>query len=297
MEAKPLGPLVVIVGPTASGKSALGMEVARKYNGEIIAADSRTVYKGLDIGTAKPSKQDRQEIPHHLIDVVEPDQTFTAGQFKKLANQAIASVTARGRLPIMVGGTGLYIDGILFDYQFGASDAERRVELNQMTVDELTSLLRNSRFGLPTDVRNKRHLVRAIEQEGVNKQRQATHRPNTIVVGIATSRSLLRQAIVARAEYMFSEYVVKEATDIAKKYGWHSEAMSGNIYPILRRLQAGEIDEEEARTLFITADMQLAKRQMTWLQRNPYIRWFAKPEDALEAIEHFLTTPKSAPLS
>jgi tRNA dimethylallyltransferase len=110
--------LVVIVGTTASGKSQLAMQVAQERNGEIIAADSRTVYKGMDIGTAKPSLEDQKKVRHHLLDVVEPNQKFSAGDFQKLAQEAIKDIHSRGKLPIMVGGTGLYVDSILYDFNF-----------------------------------------------------------------------------------------------------------------------------------------------------------------------------------
>lgn len=122
-----MSPLVVITGPTASGKTSLAMEVAKLFNGEIICADSRTIYKGMDIGTAKPTKKEQAAIPHHIIDVVEPNQSFTVADFKELALKAIDDITKRGKLPIMVGGTGLYIDSVIFDYQFGpAGDAKKK---------------------------------------------------------------------------------------------------------------------------------------------------------------------------
>ncbi len=111
-------PLLVIVGETASGKSALSMSLARKFNGEIICADSRTIYKDMDIGTAKPNAEDRAEIKHYLLDIIEPGQRYSASQFKEDALKAISEITKRGKLSILVGGTGLYIDAVIFDYQF-----------------------------------------------------------------------------------------------------------------------------------------------------------------------------------
>ena len=121
-------PLVVIVGPTASGKTALAIHLAEKYNGEIVCADSRTVYKGLDIGTAKPSVSEQQRVRHHLIDVVEPDGTFSVADFKMLAVEAINDIESRGKLPILVGGSGLYIDAVVYDFSF--SDGTKRDESN-----------------------------------------------------------------------------------------------------------------------------------------------------------------------
>ena len=117
--------LLVIVGPTASGKTALAIELAERMNGEIICADSRTVYRGLDIGTAKPTPEERARVPHHLLDVVDPDQPFSVADFKRLAEQAITDVRRRDKLPILVGGSGLYIDAIIYDYQFSAAGTKR----------------------------------------------------------------------------------------------------------------------------------------------------------------------------
>src|SRR6266496_2898548 len=126
-------PLVVIVGATASGKSALAMEVARQWDGEIIAADSRTVYKGMDIGTAKPTAEDQAHVRHHLLDIRNPDEHFSAAEFKQLAETAIKNISGRGKLPILVGGPGLYVHAILYDYQFGpAADMQKRAYLDTL---------------------------------------------------------------------------------------------------------------------------------------------------------------------
>lgn len=135
MESRPTNcPLIVVMGETASGKSALAMELAKRFNGEIICADSRTVYKGMDIGTAKPSVYEQRNITHHLLDIVGPNQDFTAAQFKELANGVIADVTERGKLPILAGGTGLYIDGVLFDFGFEKKGDKKPMRLNTLVL-------------------------------------------------------------------------------------------------------------------------------------------------------------------
>ena len=129
--------LLIVLGPTASGKSDLGMELARRYNGEIIAADSRTVYRGMDIGTAKPNAEDQAEIQHWGLDLVEPNEPYSAAQFKAYANAAIRDIAGRGKLPVMVGGTGLYINAVLYDYQFPTGDdTAKRAEYSAMEVGE-----------------------------------------------------------------------------------------------------------------------------------------------------------------
>lgn len=127
-------PLVVIVGETASGKSALALRLAREFNGEIICADSRTVYKGLDIGTAKPSTEEQMTIKHYLLDIVAPNENFTAAQFKSEAEKIIKEITRKGKLPIIVGGTGLYIDGLLYDFGFGSSHTKKSLRPNSFLV-------------------------------------------------------------------------------------------------------------------------------------------------------------------
>jgi tRNA dimethylallyltransferase len=286
-----MSPLVVITGPTASGKTTLAMEVAKLLNGEIICADSRTIYKGMDIGTAKPSKKAQKLIPHHIIDVVEPNQPFTVVTFKKMAVKAIDDIARRGKLPIMVGGTGLYIDSVIFDYKFGpASDSKIRAELNLKTVEELQDLCKENDVPLPENSKNKRHLIRAIELGGLI-QGPKKLRPNTIIVAITTSNEDLKQRIIYRAETMIDEGVVEEVRRLGKKYGWDSEAMKGNIYRNFRPVVEGTMDISEALELVIKSDMQLAKRQITWLKRNPYVIW-GNPSQLLLTIEHFVQQNK-----
>jgi tRNA dimethylallyltransferase len=284
-------PLIVITGPTASGKSALAMQIAQKYNGELICADSRTVYKHLDIGTAKPTADDRAKVRHHLLDVVEPNQPFTAAQFKDLAQEAIDDITSRGKLPIMVGGTGLYVDSLIFDYQFGApADPSRRAQLQDKSVEELQRLCLENGYPLPENTKNKRHLIRAIELGGL-KARKIKLRPNTLVVAITTDRDSLRSRITKRAHEMVQSGVVDEAKNMAEKYGWSSEALTGNMYRIMHSVVNGDMPIEEGINQVITSDMQLAKRQVTWLKRNPYITW-GDAKQLTSTIEHFVQQNK-----
>ena len=195
-------PLIVVVGVTASGKSALAMDLAKRYNGEIICADSRTIYQGMDIGTAKPSIQDRVSVSHHLLDVVKPDEFFSAAEFKRLANQAIADISARGKLPIMVGGSGLYIDGVIFDFAFlpPVSDVERQ-ELEAMTVEQLQQKLIAMGVGLPENHQNPRHLIRKIETNGAVPVKKSM-RENTLVIGLDIERDIVKERITSRVEQM-----------------------------------------------------------------------------------------------
>jgi tRNA dimethylallyltransferase len=183
-------PLVAVVGETASGKSALAMELARRFDGELICADSWTVYKGFNIGTAKPSAAEQAEIRHHLLDVADPEQGFSAVEFQKLARRAVDDIQARGKLPILVGGTGLYIDSVLFDYQFlPAPPQSMRDELNKLSLEELQRKAHQQ--GLDTtgiDLQNKRRVIRLIESNGIRPSK-GLMRNNALVLGILSIES------------------------------------------------------------------------------------------------------------
>lgn len=271
-------PLVVIVGPTASGKSSLAMQIARAYNGEIIAADSRTVYRHLDIGTAKPSKQDQLEVPHWGIDLVEPGSVFSAADFKEYANEKIAQIRARRAVPILVGGTGLYVDGVIFNYQFGATNTALRKVLTTATLEELKTYCYIHNIDLPENYNNRRYVMRAIEQGSINNNRDKQPLSHTIIVGITTDTHTLRTQIAERAEHLLANGMLEEARMLGKTYGWDSEAMTGNIYRLVRQYLEGEFDETLLKQRFITADWQLAKRQLTWFKRNPFIHWASRDD-------------------
>lgn len=267
-------PLVVIVGPTASGKTALAIELATYYGGEIICADSRTIYKGMDIGTAKPTAEERRAVPHWGLDIVEPGERFTVADFQRYATERIADIRARDKIPFLVGGTGLYVDGVIFNYQFGnKGDEERRSHFMEMSLDELHKYCEQNNVLLPENSSNKRYVVRAIEQKGLNNRRNTEPISNSIIVGIATEKETLRTRIESRSEQLFEDGVVEEAKKLGKKYGWESEAMTGNIYPLVRQYVGGELSLDEVKRQFATRDWQLAKRQLTWLRRNPFVQW------------------------
>ena len=267
-------PLIVIVGPTASGKTSLAIQLAKKYRGEIICADSRTVYCGMNIGTAKPSLGERQGISHWGLDLVDPGDSFSVSQFKDYARQKIKEIRSRGNIPFLVGGTGLYIDSVIFDFQFGAKySKEKRVNLQEMTISELQQYCINHDVVLPENSKNKRYLIRAIERAGKKSSGLEVPLSNTIVVGITTDKQLLKQRITDRAKKMFKDGVVEETIELANSAGWCNEAMTGNVYPIIKKLIEKEIDEDQAVREFIVSDVNLVKRQLTWFRRNPFIEW------------------------
>jgi len=267
-------PLVIIVGPTASGKSALAIDIARRFNGEIICADSRTVYKGMDIATAKPTREDQSIVPHWGIDLVGPDQHFSVAEFKYYADQKIVEIRKRGHVPLMVGGTGLYIDAVLFGYTFGAKpNTELRLKLQHMTLQELREYCNVYHINLPENDKNKRYIIRAIENTNLPKRRNTIPVYENIIVGITTDKVVLRDRITARIEQQLKNGVVEEAKKLGKKYGWDTEPMKSNIYPIVHAYIQNEISIEQLLTRACVIDWRLAKRQLTWLRRSSLIYW------------------------
>jgi tRNA dimethylallyltransferase len=289
VEPKPGNPpLIVIVGQTASGKSALALDLAERWNGEIIAADSRTIYKGMDIGTAKPSVAEQQQIRHHLLDVTTPDTPFTASDFKRQADDVIAEVAGRGKMPILTGGTGLYIDAVLFDFSFrGVFDAERRKELGRLPVTALQAILTERGMSLPANEQNPRHLVRAIEAEGQVGVRHEL-RSNTLVIGLAIDREELRQRVTTRVDTMLAAGLEREVLGLAARYGWSISPMQTIGYQEFEPFVAGSASLESVREAIITHTMQYSKRQKTWFNRNKGIHWISKTEEAVELVTTFL---------
>lgn len=286
-------PLLVIVGETASGKSALALELARRLDGELICADSWTVRREVNIGTAKPTEAERSEVPHHLLDVAGPEEDFTAAVFKRLAGEAIKDISSRGKLPIMVGGTGLYIDGVLYDYEFlPAGDRGEREELNQLSAAGLVGRVKDLGLELgEVDQRNKRRLIRLIETNGAVPTRQEL-RDNTLIIGLKTDREVLEQRIISRVDNMIAVGLESEVRGLVERYGWGCEALKGVGYAQWKGYFEGSESRDEARHKIIKATLDLAKRQRTWFKRNKSIQWCTTPvslDDVVESVTTFLS--------
>lgn len=261
-------PLIVILGPTASGKTGYAIELAKRVDGEIICADSRTVYCDMSIGTAKPTVEEQDGVPHWGLDLVNPDERFTLYDFQQYARVKIAEIRGRNHVPMLVGGSGLYIDSVIYNYALDCEseiDVARRAELEKMSVIELKNYAIKLGVTLPVDTQNKRRLIRAIERGGVNKKCSQLI-DNTVVIGITTDKEQLRQRSVLRSKQMLVDGLIDETKALIKQYGI-VEPLRRNAYGVVQQYLAGEIDETELMDKMVQADMKLVKKQLTWWRK------------------------------
>lgn len=288
MASLSMPPLIIILGETASGKTAASIKVAQLLGGEIICADSRTVYKQMDIGTAKPTKEEQKLVSHHLINVIEPHEKFSAAEFKRRAEKCIQEIDSRNKIPIVVGGTGLYIDGLLYNFQYkDKPSGALRAKLEQMNDEELTTLLHTKSIDTKNlNTKNRRHVIRAIERGG-SVSKDSKLRENTIILGLRLERQELRKRVETRVDQMFSKGFLDEVKELAEKYGWDVEAMSGIGYKVAREYFEERASEEQVKEAFVNRDMSLAKRQRTWFKRNPNITWFDNTKELIEKAVEF----------
>jgi tRNA dimethylallyltransferase len=284
-----LKPLIVIVGPTASGKSKLAMKVASRFKGEIITADSWTVYKDFNIGTAKPSNDDQKLVTHHLLDVTTPLEGFSAVVFKRLATKAISEIQSRNKIPIIVGGTGLYIDSLIFDYSFlPQHDKSNRATLNTMSVEELLKLTRRKGFDISNiDTNNKRRIIRLIENNGELPTKNKL-RPNILIIGIQVDKEVLTERITQRVDNMISDGLESEVNTLQKTYGWESEPMKGIGYKEWREYFNKAQNLQQTKEMIIASTKKLVKKQGTWFKRNKSIHWVNNQREAVELVTTFL---------
>lgn len=274
-----------IVGPTASGKTALSIDIARELDAEILCADSQTIRRDLDIGTAKPSREDMQGIPHHMIDIVGPYEDYSVAQYTQAARSVIADIHSRGKLAVVVGGSGLYIDALYFQFDFSGSivDETKRAQLENLTLAQLQTKIQESGLDMPSNKQNKRHLIRVIERAGsIGIQKGPMQ--NSLIVGLSPGRDMLVERINDRVDTMFESGFLQEVHAVLRQYGRPPKNFDAIGYKLALRYIDNEISKEQLIELFKTADRQYAKRQMTWFRRNPYIHWFTDPDKAKSYI-------------
>lgn len=274
-------PLIVILGPTASSKTAYAIQLARLIGGEVICADSRTVYRGMDIGTAKPTEPERAGVPHWGLDLIEPDQRYSLYDFQRYAMAKIAEIRQRQHVPLLVGGSGLYINSVIYDYRLAGGDYDptTRAKLEKLSPDELRRLIVKRGAKLPRDLDNKRRLIRSLETGGVSNNCGYLS-GQTVVIGIAVDKEKLSQRISERAEQMLERGLIDETERLIARYGM-VEPLRRNAYGVVAKYLTGQIYEAELIEQISTKDRQLAKKQLTWW-RNPRwasdIMWRTLPE-------------------
>lgn len=285
---RPTPPLLAVVGPTASGKTELALALARRLPVEILVADSRQVYLGMDVGTAKPDAAARAAVRHHLLDLVTPDRAFTLADWLSAARAVVAEVGDRGRLPMLVGGTGLYVSALVDGYALEVQPHEPALrarlaeKLDQAGLDTLAARLADldPAAASRTDLRNPRRVLRALERAeagGVGEQPLAAPYPGRVaLIGIDRPRDVLAARIDARARWLFAHGLLDEVRDLlAAGYDPELAPMSGHGYREAARHLAGEWSIEEAVDVTARRTRQYAKRQLTWFRRDRRIMWLA----------------------
>jgi tRNA dimethylallyltransferase len=296
LEIKDKPKILAILGPTAAGKSELGIQVAKRIGGEIVNADSLQVYKYMDIGTAKPSRAERERIPHHLIDVVDPDAEFNAGAYKRVAQEVIRELHKRGIRIILVGGTYLYVRVLLYGLIEGISaDRGIREELRRLKLDFGVSYVYERLKSLDPETADRIHpndyvrIERALEayyltgakmSELQEKHGFRDNKYEVLKIGISEERDVLKKRIDERVNRMIEEglvYEVKRLRDMG--FGRDLKPMQSIGYNHINQYIDGEITLDKAIELIKRDTKRLAKRQMTWLRRDKDIHWYYIPED------------------
>ena len=286
--------IIVVLGPTASGKSDIAVRLAKKFNGEIISADSRQVYKGLDIGTGKITKKEMKGVKHHLLDVTNPKKRFTASDFVKLTNGPIGTTIGKGKVPIICGGTGFYIDALLGDKQIPEvpPNLKLRKELEKKSVNELFEILKKIDLerARNIDAKNSRRLIRAIEickaLGKVPKFQIPNNKYQTLKIGIRMGDRELKERINKRIKKWFKQGLLKEVRGLHKKgLSWKRMSEIGLEYKIVSLFLQNKISEKNMVERMQTETWQYAKRQMQWFKNDNKINWFGPKET--KQIEKF----------
>lgn len=289
---------LIIVGPTASGKSDLAVELALLFGGEVISADSRQVYRGMDVGTGKITASEMKGVPHHCLDIADPRERFTIADWKRCADEAMAGIIARGKLPIICGGTGFYIDALVddIDYPKADIDDEKQAELEQRPADELYKELQRldpayaAIMQKTSNYRNSRRVARAIliarelgSVPPIGPKDAASRDPDIeyIWIGILPYDAIIRERIRARLIKRLDSGMIDEARhlhDGGLSYGRMEEL--GLEYRYLARFLQGQLAHDELINELSTKIWQYARRQKTWWKRNPLIDWFSSGQPA-----------------
>lgn len=318
MLKKELPKLIVILGPTASGKTDLAIKLAKKFNGEIICADSRSIYKGLDIGTAKPMGKESKimnyesrivnEIPHYMIDIVNPDQEFTVAQFKQIAVNIIKSINKRHKIPFLVGGTGLYISSIVnnLDIPRVAPDKKLRKKLEKDAENRGIDYLWQKLIKLDPDAadfvqkQNLRRIIRALEvclatgKQFSKLRKKGKPLFNTLQIGIKTNKKILQNKIDKRTNKMIKMGLIQEVKELIKKYPKNPPSFAAIGYQeIIPYLENQDHLDTECLSKIVEEikknTRRYARRQMTWFKQDKKIKWTQNYQEAEKLVKEFLS--------
>ncbi len=290
--------VLVIVGPTAVGKTDFGIECAGLFNGEIISGDSIQIYRGLDIGSAKPTADERSRARHHLIDIKEADENYSVKQFQELGRSCIKEISERNRLPIIVGGTGLYIKACLYDYVFFDED-EEDYQYPDLSNEELYELLRQKDPEAleKIHVNNRKRLIRALNifekhHQGISSiKKQQEHKPiyDALIIGLTAEKEVLYQRINKRVDRMMEEGLLEEIDGLLKKgISFSDQSMQGIGYKEFKAYFNKEKSLEECVEDVKINSRHFAKRQYTFFKNQLDVNWYTDKKEALKQIERWI---------
>ena len=301
------GRLVVIVGPTGAGKTRLSLELAERVGGEVISVDSQQVYRGMDIGTGKATPAERARVPHHLLDVVRPDEDMTMARYIELADAAVADVQARGKAAIVCGGTGLYVRGLLLGlFEGPPADLELRKEIAALGPAAMREELErvDPKAALKIDRNDEKRTIRALEVFRITGEPMSTHqarhdhkslprRYEAQLVGLAPQREALYSAIDARVDQMLVEGLEAEVTALrAAGYAPPLRSQQAIGYAELHAHAAGEVDRPRAVELIKRNSRHYARRQLSWYRPDQTITWYAAAAAVdLAGLQRYLSEP------
>ena len=293
--------LIVIEGTNASGKSGLGVRLARAYGGEIISADSRQVYAGMDLGSGKITPEEMAGVPHHLLDVRKPGEFFSMADFQALAYEAIEQILRRGRLPFLVGGTGLYVDSVAEGYVLSEKkpDPELRAHLETFSTPELYAMLLARQPDCGIDPKNRHRVMRSLEKIAAGDEGPAPRNPRyeVLKLGVTWPREILKQRIDERLDRRLEQGMVEEVRRLLEAGASETFLVKlGLEYKYLTWYLTGKMSYEQMKEELSLAIKRFAKRQMTWFRKDPRVIWLDMSADpfreACEAIDGFLRTEK-----
>lgn len=298
-------PVIAVVGPTAAGKSALALALARERGGEIVCCDSLQVYRGLDIGSAKATPDERTAVTHHMLDVADPDEPFSAAEYSRQARAALAGIAGRQRLAIVAGGTGLYLRALLHGLFEGPSrDADLRIRLERIAERRGDARLHRMLAAVDPEAaariapRDRLRVVRALEvfrstRRPISEHHRAGSDPlrghDVLVIGLDPPRDALREAVERRTADMLARGLVDEARRLLDRgYGPDLRPLRAIGYRQAVAVARGEMTADDAQRAIVADTMRYAKRQMTWFRHQTEATWFTAPEPALLAARAWL---------